>query len=136
MPYSSQVYSANPINVGSHTLSDGLVDEINWYSDLNNDGSLSVDNITDEYGQEKAIVYGNGFYFYLGDNPSSPDVGDMKIDFKYIPEGTVSLIAAQTGASFSPYVTKGGVAIASSQWLQNRRRTILACIKGQCNHHL
>ena len=28
--------------------------------------------------------------------------------FQYIPEGTVSLVAAQTGSSFSPYVTKRG----------------------------
>lgn len=106
MTYSSQVYSADPITVGSYTLSSGLVNKINWFSDLIDDGSLSVDNIADEYGQQIATVYGNGFY--LGSNPNSPDVGDMKIDFKYIPEGTVSLIAAQTGGTFSSYVTKRG----------------------------
>lgn len=106
MPYSSKDFSASPITVGSYTLSSGLVDKINWFSDLNNDGSLSVDNITDEYWRENAIVYDNGFY--LGNNSAYPDVGDMKIDFKYIPEGTVSLVAAQKGDTFSPYVTKRG----------------------------
>ena len=77
MTYSSQVYSADPITVGSYTLSSGLVKKINWFSDLIDDGSLSVDNIADEYGQQIATVYGNGFY--LGSNPNSPDVGDMKI---------------------------------------------------------
>jgi hypothetical protein len=77
MPYSSQDYSADPITVGSYTLSGGLVNKINWFSDLNNDGSLSIDNIADDYGQQHAMVYGSGFY--LGASPSSPDVGDVKI---------------------------------------------------------
>lgn len=109
MPYSSQTFAADPITVGSYTLSSGLVGKINWFSDMNNDGSLSVDDIADDYGQENAMVYGNGFYF--GDSPGSPDVGDTKIDFKYIPEGTVSFVGAQKGNTFSPYVTKRGGSI-------------------------
>ena len=35
----------------------------------------------------------------------------FSIGFKYIPEGTVSLVAAQTGETFSPYVTKRGGSI-------------------------
>jgi len=77
MPYSSQTFAADPITVGSYTLSSGLVGKINWFSDMNNDGSLSVDDIANDYGQENAMVYGNGFYF--GDSPGSPDVGDTKI---------------------------------------------------------
>jgi len=107
MPYSSQEFAADPIALGSYTLSNDLVNKINWYSDLNNDGSLiSVDNISDEYAQQNMVVYDNGFY--MGDNPGSPDVGDTKIKFRYIPEGTVSLIAAQTGSTFSSYATKRG----------------------------
>jgi len=107
MPYSSQEFAASPIALGSYTLSNDLVKKINWYLDLNNDGSLiSADNISDEYAQQNMVVHGNGFY--MGDNPSYPDVGDMKIKFRYILEGTVSLIAAQTGSTFSSYATKRG----------------------------
>mmetsp|Transcript_3002 Transcript_3002/g.5504 ORF Transcript_3002/g.5504 Transcript_3002/m.5504 type:complete len:423 (+) Transcript_3002:202-1470(+) len=107
MPYSSQEFAANPIALGSYTLSNDLVNKINWYSDLNNDGSLiSVDNISDEYARQNMVIYGNGFY--MGDNPGYPDIGDMKIKFQYVPEGTVSLIAAQTGSTFSSYATKRG----------------------------
>jgi len=107
MPYSSQEFAADPIALGSYTLSNDLVNKINWYSDLNNDGSLiSVDNISDEYARQNMVIYGNGFY--MGDNPGYPGIGDMKIKFQYVPEGTVSLIAAQTGSTFSSYATKRG----------------------------
>mmetsp|Transcript_3659 Transcript_3659/g.8080 ORF Transcript_3659/g.8080 Transcript_3659/m.8080 type:complete len:420 (+) Transcript_3659:216-1475(+) len=106
MPYTSQIFLADPIVLGSYTLSNGLVGKINWFSDWTNDGSLSVDNIDDDYAHQTAIVYDNGFY--MGSSPGSPEVGDMKISFKYIPEGTVSLVAAQTGETFTSYVTKRG----------------------------
>ena len=76
MPYSSQVFEASPITVGSYYLSQGLVDKINWYSDWTSDGSLSVDNVSND-GKETAKVYGDGFYF--GSSPSFPDIGDTKI---------------------------------------------------------
>mmetsp|Transcript_6172 Transcript_6172/g.13948 ORF Transcript_6172/g.13948 Transcript_6172/m.13948 type:complete len:489 (+) Transcript_6172:303-1769(+) len=106
MPYTSQTFTASPITVGSHYLSQGLVDKINWYSDWSSDGSLSVDNIADDYGKETAKVYGNGFY--LGCCPGSPVIGDEKISFQYIPEGEVSFVAAQMGESFTSYSTKRG----------------------------
>ena len=107
MPYSSQFFSADPITVGSYTLCDALVNKINWFWDIRaDDGTFSVDNIADNGQQQNVMVYGNGFYF--GSSPSSPDVGDVRIHFKSIPEGTVSLVAAQTGNTFSPYVTKRG----------------------------
>ncbi|EJK77532.1 hypothetical protein THAOC_00631 [Thalassiosira oceanica] len=106
MPYTSQTFTASPITVGSHYLSQGLVDKINWYSDWSSDGSLSVDNIADDYGKETAKVYGNGFY--LGCCPGSPVIGDTKISFQYIPEGEVSFVAAQMGESFTSYSTKRG----------------------------
>lgn len=106
MLYSSQSFSAYPITVGSYTLGGGLLGKIDWFSDFNNDDSFSVDNIVGIGRKENVMVNSNGFYF--GDSPSYPDVGDLKIKFQYIPEGTVSIIAAQSGDTFSPYVTKGG----------------------------
>jgi len=105
MPYTSQAFTASPITVGSYYLSQGLVDKINWYTEWNSDGSLSVDKISDD-GKETAKVYGNGFFF--GSSPSFPDVGDMKISFQYIPEGEVSFVAAQMGDTFTSYRTKRG----------------------------
>jgi Transmembrane protein 43 len=46
--------------------------------------------------------------YYLGDNPSSPQLGDARIGFRVVPAGTVSLLAQQRGEGFVPYVTTNG----------------------------
>jgi len=112
MPYESESFVADPITVGSYVLSSGLVDKINWWKDwVDTDGVLSAEKVADDTssgGRDYAIaVHGNGFY--LGNNPNNPQIGDVRIRFKYIPEGTVSLVAAQMGSSFTPYTTKQGV---------------------------
>lgn len=45
---------------------------------------------------------------YVGSDPSSPEVGDLRIRFAYVPPGPVSLVAQQVGDSFSPYPTSAG----------------------------
>src|SRR5262249_994036 len=46
--------------------------------------------------------------FYLGDNPTSPHIGDMRISYRVAPNGPVSIIAQQTGSDFTHYQTKAG----------------------------
>ena len=45
---------------------------------------------------------------YLGENPTSPVVGDYRIAYEYVPLGVVSIIARQAGARFEPYQTAAG----------------------------
>jgi Transmembrane protein 43 len=47
----------------------------------------------------------DGDKFYLGDDPASPEVGDEKISFGVLRPGTLSVVAAQTKQSFTPYMT-------------------------------
>ena len=46
--------------------------------------------------------------FYLGDNPSSPRTGDMRISYQLAPNGPVSIIGQQSGSDFTHYQTKAG----------------------------
>lgn len=48
----------------------------------------------------------NGENIYLGSNPDSPRVGDMRVSFSVVPVSVVSVVAKQAGNSFTPYVTK------------------------------
>lgn len=43
--------------------------------------------------------------FYQGDNPASPQIGDARIRFEVVPAREASVVAAQVGAGFAPYVT-------------------------------
>ncbi|PIE89913.1 MAG: hypothetical protein CR997_08850 [Acidobacteria bacterium] len=55
----------------------------------------------------KFQIEGNTLYY--GKDPSNPEIGDLKIQFRYIPPGqTISVIAQQKGNSFLPYVAKSG----------------------------
>jgi len=48
----------------------------------------------------------DGDRFYLGADPAQPEIGDEKITFTVLRPGTLSVVAAQTKQSFTPYVTK------------------------------
>jgi Transmembrane protein 43 len=48
----------------------------------------------------------DGERFYLGTDPANPEIGDEKISFTVLRPGPVSVVAAQTKQSFTPYVTK------------------------------
>lgn len=48
---------------------------------------------------------------YIGADPSSPQVGDMRITYTKVPPADVSVIAAQVGSSFGPYQTQAGDAL-------------------------
>ena len=45
---------------------------------------------------------------YLGENPSSPIVGDLRVSFRIAPGGPASIIARQAGTGFADYQTKAG----------------------------
>lgn len=36
-----------------------------------------------------------GNYFYIGQNPASPSIGDVRVSYSYVPNGPVSVVAGQ-----------------------------------------
>jgi hypothetical protein len=72
-------------------------------------GDEELDATTDQLSkvseelESKLKVDGNKFY--LGADPASPEIGDEKISFSVLRPGTLSVVAAQTKQSFTPYVT-------------------------------
>ena len=56
--------------------------------------------------QSKLKVEGD--QFYLGDDPTNPEIGDEKISFTVLRPGTISIVAAQTKQTFTPYTTQNG----------------------------
>jgi hypothetical protein len=45
---------------------------------------------------------------YLGADPGSPRIGDLRIAFTMAPQGPASIIGRQTGSDFTQYQTKAG----------------------------
>ena len=45
---------------------------------------------------------------YVGQNPPLPQVGDLRISYNVTPVGSLSIVAAEHGNSFTPYVVSDG----------------------------
>lgn len=104
MPYLSQEFKANDVRLGAFRLSASLIDRISNYKPYPVTQAL-WNNLTPGL-QGQCQVYDS--YLYMGRTPARPMVGDVRITFEVVEPGDISVIARQTGATFSPYPTHAG----------------------------
>jgi hypothetical protein len=104
MPHHGQTFTAREVRLGGYKLSPSLIGKMDQYKAL---------GVTEKAFEEaKPAVrdsfrrHGNGFY--KGASPASPDIGDIKVEFRVVEPQTISLVARQTGDTFEPYATKAG----------------------------
>lgn len=102
MPYKTEDWAAENITLGAFTLSDSLVQEIDNWTPV----TLAEDQPIPEAIAGQASLKGDTIY--IGSDPATPRIGDMRVTFQLVKPCDVSVIAAQEGESFSPYVTKAG----------------------------
>jgi len=73
------------------------------------EGDERLEATNDELSQVSEDVQSklklDGGKFYLGADPANPEIGDEKISFGVLRPGTLSVVAAQTKQSFTPYMT-------------------------------
>lgn len=106
MPMESDTLQASNVTLGAFTLNDSLIGSISNYEKLTLDEAIK-ETLSEEW-REKAQVQGNTVH--IG-NTTSPEIGDMRIEFEIVRPSEVSVIAKQSGASFSPYKTEVGKTI-------------------------
>lgn len=102
MPYSALEKTADNVTLEAFVLSPSLVGKISNFKaiEITNETPLPIAL------QDTAQVHDSGFY--IGENPASPQVGDMRVTFQVAKPTQVSIIAKQTGSSFEPYLTTVG----------------------------
>jgi hypothetical protein len=98
-PYEGKTFVADPVKVGAFTMSSEQLDKLNDTQDL------KVDAAAAEQLPDLQVADGR---FYKGENPGSPAIGDVRISYKIVNPSQVSLVAVQTGETFSPYQAKAG----------------------------
>ena len=103
MPIKEQDWTASPITVGAYTLSSGLSGQINNFTPVQVDAEAVVPEMI---GSKKVHVEGDGYY--LGEDPSSPVIGDARVSHEAALPGDVSLIAKLRGSTFEPFTAKAG----------------------------
>ncbi|MHC9541165.1 MAG: TMEM43 family protein [Vulcanimicrobiota bacterium] len=107
MAYTTKVEKAGNVTIGAFTLSDSLVDMIDKYEPLSLDSEM-VEELPAKL-QETMDVSDN--YFYRGNDPANPAIGDIRLSFAIVKPLTVSIIAQQSGSTFQSYKTRAGDAI-------------------------
>lgn len=107
--YESVEQVANPIMLGAFTLPPSLVDSIRNFEPL----PVGADTKLLESENDKFKPHNSGFY--VGADPASPNIGDLRIRFEVAPMTDVSVIAKQAGQSFESFQTKVGGTIEMLQ---------------------
>lgn len=102
MPFSSQTSSANEVTVGAFRLSPGLISRMSRWQELPFRSTALLPTTLQE---SATLVDGR---LYLGGDPHSPRVGDVRVSFAVVPLADISLAAQQVGSSLGPYRTRTG----------------------------
>ncbi|KTD75296.1 TMEM43 family protein [Legionella waltersii] len=105
MPIQSQVQYAQTVTVGDFVLPSELLSQI--------DVSKSIDlaNVNKEELQEKVkmpVNLVNNNELYLGTNPQSPQLGDLKVTLTAVYPQIVSIIGQQTGNTLQAFLAPAG----------------------------
>lgn len=94
------VYAAHA-TLGAFALNRGQLDRINDWRENYLEGiepkSMGGRNVQVEDGK-----------IYVGNDPSVPSVGDVRISYRYVPDTPVTVVARQIQGTFEPYVTSTG----------------------------
>lgn len=96
-------WQADPIRVGGFKLSEALVSQIDNYTDVRGDAAAEL---PEKISGKK--VHREGGAFYLGENPGSAEIGDVRITHEAALPGDVSVIAAQAGNGLGAYTADAG----------------------------
>ncbi len=109
MPFQVTIKQANDVNLDAFVLPSSLISKINNYTAIVPDSSLlaslkaspSFANLNlEQQGQEIFIGYQG--------SPAKPEIGDIRIGFEQVLAGPVSVIAQQSGNSFTAFKAKSG----------------------------
>lgn len=69
------------------------------------------DAVVNKFGDKAKVQSGT---IYVGNNPSSASVGDIRITYSLLPLQPISVVAKQTNGGFSPYTASNGRSILLS----------------------
>ncbi|MBX7057672.1 MAG: TMEM43 family protein [Leptospirales bacterium] len=96
MPAHSQTFTANNVTIGARRFSAQMISQIGGSQELvpDNAGGMSL---AGRSGQAEG-----GYIYFSQGSPGSPQVGDVRVKFSYVPsDQTVTIFARQTGNSFA-----------------------------------
>lgn len=106
LPLPTETFYAEDVQLGAYKLSSGLMAQMKDYSKLpisNNARQKFPSRWRDSKPTAKGL--------FFGVSPSSPQVGDVRINFSIVKTASVSVAAAQNSGRLGPFLTKAGASI-------------------------
>eukprot|EP00957_Ditylum_brightwellii_P072859 5537164-Ditylum_brightwellii.AAC.1 len=103
MKYESSTWTAAKVTLGAFNLPSSEVLRINTWTDTH----VSDSNNTTLLSGVKP----SGTGYYVGENPSSPQVGDIRVTFSVVLPTDITIVAQQSEGTFVPFVTNNGGSI-------------------------
>ena len=101
-PIAPREVSASRVTLGARRLPPSMIGRLRDFEPMEVPARDALpDEIRDRSHLRDDLIY-------VGSDLASPEVGDLRIRFAYVPPGPVSLVAQQVGDSFSPYPTEAG----------------------------
>lgn len=111
-PFPGEDFTADPVVIGDWILGDVFVGKLDRTEDL----PVGEDELAraSERWRDRLALHQGGYY--LGEDPSSPQIGDVRVTFEVVPHATVSLVGRQTAQSITSHTTSNGGQIALLQY--------------------
>lgn len=101
-PLPSATFVADPVHLGAFTLSEEQLGQLNEATDLPVDAA-AAESLPE--GMEATVDKGA---FYMGADPATPAIGDVRISFQVVNPAQASVVGVQTASSFAPYAAEAG----------------------------
>ena len=101
--FPSEEDEASRVTVGAYQLSTSLIEKIDAFENMR----LPSEGVPGQLAGK--TVHRTGNSLYVGNDPSSPQIGDLKVRFEVVPAETeVSVVSRQKGNRLEPYLSKTG----------------------------
>jgi hypothetical protein len=102
MPYESRAVSASEVMLGAFKLSPPLI------SSIRGEEPLRIESVYDLPPDLAWRAKLDGGGVYVGRDPATPEVGDVRVRFEVVRPAAVSVVAQQVGDRLVPYETASG----------------------------
>lgn len=106
MNYSSESFQIPQASLGAFRLEAPVLDRIGGAEKLSLDQGM-IDAVKASYTGPRGLHVTSGGA-YMGFDPSTPRIGDYRLDWQVVPLGPVSVIGRQTADGFAAYQTVAG----------------------------
>jgi hypothetical protein len=104
MQYRGASYPSRDATLGAFRPGANVIDKLPATQKVSLDPSLA----SKLGGRIKGPVHIAEGRIYIGDSPSQPRIGDLRISFELAPAGPTSIIGRQDGTGFAEYQTQAG----------------------------